>query len=157
MKISVKEIVPSESFGKEVNGVKRYIAVVRLMKGGENRLMRGSFSSNSTYTNSVDLEAAYNDDDECFDDDGKFLAKKALSKLRTDIADLLDGVHLYDVDLQGTYKVVSTGNEMSVHRIWSFEDEETIKKYVMRGLARDLKAKRIVPVETKDEKEEEEE
>lgn len=157
MQVSVKEIVTSESFGKEVNGQKRYIVVVRLLKGGENRLMRGTFTSNSTYTNSIDLEAVYNDVKELYDEDGKFLAKAALKRLKSEISDLLDDVHLYDIDLGATYRIVASGNEMSVHRIWSFENEENVRAYVMRGLKRDLQAKRIVPVTKKNEEKEEEE
>lgn len=157
MQVSVKEIIASESFGKEVNGQKRYIVVVRLLKGGENRLMRGTFTSNSTYTNSIDLEAVYNDVAELYDENGKFMAKAALKRLKSEISDLLDDVHLYDIDLGATYRIVASGNEMSVHRIWSFESEENVRTYVMRGLKRDLQAKRLVPVTTKKEEEEEEE
>lgn len=156
MQVSVKEIVKSDSFGKEVNGQKRYIVVIRLLKGGENRLIRGTFTSNNTYTNSIDLEAVYNDVEELYED-GKFLANEAFKRLKSEIRDLLDGVHLYDIDLGGTYKVVASGNEMGVHRIWSFEGEENVRAYVMRGLKRDLQAGRIVPVVKKEEKKEEEE
>ena len=156
MQVSVKEIVKSDSFGKEVNGQKRYIVVIRLLKGGENRLVRGTFTSNNTYTNSIDLEAVYNDVEELYED-GKFLANEALKRLRSEIRDLLDGVHLYDIDLGATYKVVASGNEMGVHRIWSFENEENVRAYVMRGLKRDLQAGRIVPVVKKEEKKEEKE
>lgn len=152
----VIKIEKSKTFGQEINGEKRYIAVVSLVKSSENgnKFVSAMFGTNQIYKASLDLSIAYCDDDDAKDEEGNFSPSKAFKLLKEQFTP--DGIGLYDIDLGKTYIVKETKREMSVARIALFGSEEEAKKYAFRSLERDLKAKRIVEkVEEESEDEEE--
>lgn len=159
MSAKVISIEKSKTFGQDVNGQKRYIAVITMCKTteGGSKFACGAFGTNNTYKLSLDLVAVYGDDENCKNDEGNFSAKKAFETLQKEYTP--EGVGLYDIDLGGTYIVKETKREMTTARIAIYGTEEDAKKYAMRSLARDLDAKRIFKKEDdkKEEKNEEEE
>ena len=155
MSAKVISIEKSKTFGQEVNGQKRYIAVITMCKTTENgsKFACGAFGSNNQYKLSLDLAAVYGDDENCKTDEGTFSAKKAFEALKNEYTP--EGVGLYDIDLGGTYIVKETKREMTVARIAIYGTESDAEKYAMRSLARDLEAKRIVKKEDGEKNEEE--
>lgn len=153
MSARVISIEKSKTFGQEVNGQKRYIAVIAMCKttDGGSKFACGAFGTNNTYKLSLDLVAVYSDDENCKNDEGNFSANKAFEALKKEYTP--EGVGLYDIDLGGTYIVKETKREMTTARIAIYGTEEDAKKYAMRSLARDLEAKRIVKKEEKNEEE----
>ena len=153
MDAKVINIEKSKTFGQEINGQKRYIAVITLCKTNENenKFVCGMFGTNSQYKASLDLFAVYKDDTECVNDEGEFSAEKAYKKFKSEYTP--EGLSLYDIDLGGTYIVKETKREMTTARIALYGTEEQAKKYALRSLARDLEAKRIIKKEEKKEEE----
>lgn len=156
MSAKVVKIEKSKTWGQETNGEKRYVAVVSFVKGdATNKFVAVAFGTNSTYKLSFDLFALYNGDEKCKNDESKFSPKKAFELFCEEYES--DGVNLYDIDLGNTYKIVESGREMSTARIAIYGTREEAETYAKRALQRDLESKRLVPVETKAEKDEEEE
>lgn len=156
MSARVISIEKSKTFGQEVNGQKRYIAVIAMCKTteGGSKFACGAFGTNNTYKLSLDLVAVYGDDENCKNDEGNFSANKAFETLKKEYTP--EGVGLYDIDLGDTYIVKETKREMTTARIAIYGTEEDARKYAMRSLARDLEAKRIVKKEEGKKEEEEE-
>lgn len=149
----VISITKSLSWGKEVNGEKRYFAVVSFSKGSGNKFIAGAIGTNSTYKLSFDLKAIYGT--ECVNDDGEFSPKTAYQKFTQEYDP--EGVNLYDVELPRAYKVKATERIMTVARIAIYGTEAEAHALAMRSLERDIKAQRIVPVEPVEESAEEDE
>ena len=155
MTAKVSRIEKSKTWGQESNGEKRYVAVVSFVRGdATNKFVSVAFGTNSTYKLSFDLFALYNGDEKCKNDEGKFSPKKAFELFCDEYTP--DDVALYDIDLGGTYRVRDTGREMTTARIAIYGTREEAEAYAKRALERDLKAKRLEPVEAKKEEEEEE-
>lgn len=152
MDVKVINITKSLSWGQEVNGEKRYFAVVSFSKGGDNKFVAGAIGTNNTYKLSFDLKAIYGT--ECVNDDGEFSPKTAYQKFTQEYTP--EGVHLYDVTLPQAYKVKSSKRVMTVARIAIYGNENDAHALAMRSLERDIKAQRVVPVESSDEPDEEE-
>lgn len=157
MKAKVTNIEKSKTFGEEINGVKRYIAVISFCKTDENgvKFACGGFGSNGQYKLSLDLVPVYIDDNNCKDDDGNFSPSKAFNLLKKEYTP--EGVGLYDIDLGGTYIVKETKREMSIAHIAIYGTEEEAKKYALRCLNRDILAGNIIKKEEPAKEEDEEE
>ena len=157
MNAKVIGIEKSKTFAKEVNGQKRYIAVITFCKTTENgiKFAAGGFGSNGQYKLSLDLVPVYIDDDKCKDDDGNFSPSKAFELLKKEYTP--EGVELYDIPLGDTYVVKETKREMSTAHIAIYGTEEDAKNYAFRCLARDLEAGRVLRKEKSEESKSEEE
>lgn len=150
--VKVINVAKSLSWGKDVNGEKRYFAVVSFAKGGGNKFVAGAIGTNSTYKLSFDLKAIYGT--ECVNDDGEFSPKTAYQKFTQEYTP--DGVKLFDIELPRAYKVKATRRTMTMARIAIYGNEQEAHALAMRSLERDIKAQRVVPVESSDEPEVEE-